>query len=200
MFKKILMLFMIICSISGICLKSKLMEDKIIDNSQNIQTNIELSEEETNYTNIENNEDLYKIPKEDNSNNVDVKNNDKTDAEIIKKEEPSKKEIIKKEVPSKTQDNVIEKNEKKQEIKQETKVEQPKVIKEEKVWDSLGISEYDYYHKPMWTWARIDYKSHEECINAGESLGYEIISFNCININSYSGNYLGDMLNVKYPE
>ena len=62
------------------------------------------------------------------------------------------------------------------------------------------MSEYDYYHKPMWNWARVDYPTHEACIEAGEALGYEILSYSCLNINSTSGDYLGDMLKVKYPE
>ena len=80
------------------------------------------------------------------------------------------------------------------------------VIKEQTEWDKLGISEYDYYHKPMWSWARVDYKiedygsfeqTHQACIDAGNNMD-DIISFSCTNINSYSGAYLGDMLKVKY--
>ena len=73
-------------------------------------------------------------------------------------------------------------------------------------WEKLGISEYDYYNSPMWSWARVDYSvktygsfdaTHQACINAGNQLE-DIISFSCTNINSYSGDYLGDMLRVKY--
>ena len=58
----------------------------------------------------------------------------------------------------------------------------------------------------MWSWARVDYSvktygsfnaTHQACINAGNQLE-DIISFSCTNINSYSGDYLGDMLRVKY--
>lgn len=81
--------------------------------------------------------------------------------------------------------------------------EQPKQQTE---WEKLGISEYDYYHKPMWSWARVDYKiedygsfdaTHNACITAGDQME-DIISYSCTNINSYSGDYLGDMLRVKY--
>lgn len=113
--------------------------------------------------------------------------------------------------------NVI-KNEVKIKEKQETKIEEPKVEintnsqpiqepvkQEETVWESLGISEYDYYHKPMWSWARIDYsindygsfeQTHQACIDAGNKLE-NILSFSCTTINSYSGDYLGDMLRTK---
>ena len=57
----------------------------------------------------------------------------------------------------------------------------------------------------MWSWARIDYsvkvygtleQTHQACIDDGYKLE-DIISFACDNINSYSGDYLGDMLRVK---
>ena len=72
-------------------------------------------------------------------------------------------------------------------------------------WEELGISEYDYYNSPMWSWARVDYSikdygsfenAHQACIDAGNSIE-DITSFSCTNINSYSGNYLGDMLRVR---
>ncbi len=98
---------------------------------------------------------------------------------------------------------------KKEEIKEEkNNVEVPK---EENVkteitknpWDELGISEYDYYHKPMWKWARIDYsieeyktyeKTREACIAKGEEYFNEGYGYSCTSINSYSGDYLGEML------
>ena len=84
-----------------------------------------------------------------------------------------------------------------EETKEETRQQTP--------WESLGISEYDYYNKPMWSWARIDYsvkeygsleKTHQACIDYGNSLE-DITSFSCTNINSYSGDYLGDMLKTR---
>lgn len=96
-------------------------------------------------------------------------------------------------------------------VKVEPKVEQsqftqPEQIKTEPtIWEGLGISEYDYYHSPMWDWARVDYsiekygnseQAHQACIDDGNNLE-DIISFSCTNINSYSGAYLGDMLRIK---
>lgn len=74
-------------------------------------------------------------------------------------------------------------------------------------WDDLGITKDDYYNKPMWSWARVDYsiteyktieKTQQACIDAGNNMMEEILSFSCISINSYSGDYLGEMLRVKY--
>lgn len=88
----------------------------------------------------------------------------------------------------------------------DTKIETPKEepIKEElTAWDELGISEYDYYNKPMWSWARVDYSikdynnessTKEACVNAGNKLMEQGIGFSCMSVNSYSGTYLGEML------
>lgn len=86
----------------------------------------------------------------------------------------------------------------------------PEPVHEQTEWEKLGISEYDYYNSPMWSWARVDYKvsdygsyesAHQNCINAGldkQETDENLISFSCTQINSYSGNTLGDMLRLKY--
>lgn len=90
-----------------------------------------------------------------------------------------------------------------------TQVENDSTSKVEKQtpWDDLGITEYDYYNKPMWSWARVDYsikeyKTYElaqkACIEDGNNIMDEILSFSCTSVNSYSGDYLGEMLRVKY--
>lgn len=101
------------------------------------------------------------------------------------------------------QEQIIEKPKTESTIESQSK--QEPVKKEISVWESLGLSEYDYYHKPMWSWARIDFsindygsfeQTHQACIDAGGKLE-NILSFSCTTINSYSGDYLGDMLRTK---
>ena len=83
---------------------------------------------------------------------------------------------------------------------------QPEPVREQTEWEKLGISEYDYYNSPMWSWARVDYSvktygsleaTHQACVDAGNQME-DITSFTCNNINSYSGDYLGEMLKVRY--
>lgn len=100
---------------------------------------------------------------------------------------------------------------KKEEKKEENKpIEKTEEVKEEpkkkptsNAWDELGISEYDYYNKPMWNWARIDFsikdyktyeKTREACVSKGEEYFNEGYGYSCTSINSYSGDYLGEML------
>lgn len=75
------------------------------------------------------------------------------------------------------------------------------VVKKEP-WKDAGVSEYDWYHKPIHDWMRVDYSVSEcgsvsmcesLCMNDAEELAYtENVS--CIQVYTYSGNYLGEML------
>lgn len=83
-------------------------------------------------------------------------------------------------------------------VQQEEKV----IVIEKTPWEKLNISEYDWYHKPVHTWMRIDYNvstcnsvsnCESLCMRDAEELAYtENVS--CIQVYSYSGNYLGEML------
>ena len=82
--------------------------------------------------------------------------------------------------------------------------EQPS--REQTAWEELGISEYDYYHKPLWSWARIDFSiddygteenTKNACISKGNKImeeSQEGLGFSCQSILSYAGNYLGEMM------
>lgn len=82
--------------------------------------------------------------------------------------------------------------------------EQPS--REQTAWEELGISEYDYYHKPLWSWARIDFSiddygteenTKNACVSKGNKLmeeSQEGLGFSCQSILSYAGNYLGEMM------
>ncbi len=80
--------------------------------------------------------------------------------------------------------------------------EEHNVVVDKKPWEKAGVSEYDWYHKPVHNWMRVDYNvsncntvSNCEalCMKDAEELAYtENVS--CIQVYSYSGNYLGEML------
>ena len=131
------------------------------------------------------------------SNNV--RNNN-----VVKKKE-NKKETKKEETKEIKQEEKTEPIVNDDLSEQKEEINQPVIDKPKTAWEELGISEYDYYNKPMWSWARVDYKvedygsfdkTHQACIDDGNKLD-DIISFACTNINSFSGDYLGDMLRVK---
>ena len=115
--------------------------------------------------------------------------NDKTENKEENKEETEEK--------ASSQQNPEEKENEEQ--KEETIVVIPKKIE---IWDELGITEDEYYNTPMWKWATVDfsiekYGSQEACFKAcieyGDSTG---MGYSCSIINSYSGRYLGEMIEL----
>ena len=69
-------------------------------------------------------------------------------------------------------------------------------------WEELGMTEDEYYNKPAWSWAKVDfpvekYGSEEACFNACIKYGEESeMGFSCSTINSASGRYLGEMIKL----
>lgn len=140
----------------------------------------------------------------------ETKESDKLSTEIVDtkkvnqpKESPKQNtEIQKKATSAKAEevkgDDEVKEN-KQEEQKEETIVVIPKKIE---IWDELGITEDEYYNAPMWKWATVDfsiekYGSQESCFKAcieyGDSTG---MGYSCSIINSYSGRYLGEMIEL----
>ena len=162
-------------------------EESIKKQDDNTQEPVqeENQEEPPKQNNTSNNQSNKKEPK--NENNSDTK------IEVSKDTGTKKQDSVNN---NKTEDKVS-----KEEPKQEPQKEVQTPTKT--AWEELGISEYDYYNKPMWNWARIDFsindyktydKTREACINKGEEYYEQGYGYSCTSINSYSGNYLGEML------
>lgn len=74
-------------------------------------------------------------------------------------------------------------------------------------WDELGISESDFYNKPIWSYATVNFKvenypsrAETEAACQKESMrlfNEEEKASSCTSINSYSGRYLGEWLKVE---
>lgn len=104
----------------------------------------------------------------------------------------------------KKEENKSDNSIKESNTKQNTTVVEEKKTEEKKTaWEELGISEYDYYHKPMWSWARIDYsideyktegKTKEACESKGNEYFEQGLGYSCTSVVSYAGTYLGEML------
>ena len=203
--KKIIIIFVVLVLISiGLVscfyINNRNKENRLLNQKETSNEVIkDLNEEEEDIENESISEDI----KNDNDDNKNISNNDvNTSKSNMESNSSSNSNVI-----NNKNDNVTQAKEEKHETVKETVVQQPtpEPKKEPTPWESLGISEYDYYNKPMWSWARIDYsvkvygtleQTHQACIDAGNELD-DIISFSCDNINSYSGDYLGDMLRVK---
>lgn len=147
---------------------------------------------------------------EKNETNVEVVDENKSTGQVTTKKETQ--EPKKETNTSKSNSNNNVNNNKTNNTKQneETKKVEPKettqpVVTESKndnPWDRLGISEYDYYNKPMYSWEKVDFKvsdygSKGATEKACEDYGYAYIethdgAFSCNNVTSYSGAYLGE--------
>ena len=159
--------------------KTKNVEEVANENVVDTKTNIETDNNVT-----ESSED--KINEIENSNEL-------TNSSTIKESKSEEKKEEKKSEENKN--NNIKQN--------TTVVEEPKSEDKKTAWDELGISEYDYYHKPMWNWQRIDFsideykteqKTKEACISKGNEYFEQGIGYSCSSVTSYAGTYLGEML------
>ena len=135
---------------------------------------------------------------------------DSTDKDSVVREETNENEIknieVEPEIDEKPiEESIIVDNDPipKEEPKRDEVVSKEEEVKPKTAWEELGISEYDYYHKPMWSWGRVDFsietyktyeKTREACITKGEEYFEQGLGYSCTSINSYSGDYLGEMI------
>ena len=79
--------------------------------------------------------------------------------------------------------------------------------KEQTPWEKLGITEYEYYNTPVWSWQNVDFgvdlegdkycANETDCLSKCQQYGDEYLSqnnnggYNCDDVLSYSGRYLG---------
>ena len=152
------------------------------------------------------NNDNHEELEQDNKEDELADDNSNDEEKIIEQESPKESQTTKEEKKTNnSSSNNTSSNQNKKEESSSNKKDNKQSVESKPVWEELGISEYDYYHKPMWSWAKIDYfvdtygteeATHRACIDAGNKLE-NITSYTCYNINSYSGDYLGDMLEIK---
>lgn len=152
------------------------------------------------------NNDSSKVEEKNNSDNHKTENNgNKTTnkstnnkTSTSNKNEQSNRESNKKNETQAGESGVIDSN-------NTNKPTENIVTVEDKPWDLLGITKEDYYNKPVYNWARVDYpvsscgsvsNCESLCMKDAEELAFtENVS--CIQIYTYSGKYLGEMLSRK---
>lgn len=81
-----------------------------------------------------------------------------------------------------------------------TPIEDPKEEKKQEIWEELGMSEDQYYNKPLYSWERVDFKTYDECYAYGDTYypakSGEVL-YNCREITSMSGKFLGIMFDTE---
>ena len=138
----------------------------------------------------------------DNKEEENKSNNKEQKDESINSSVDKKEDTVANNVPKvENKEEPTIKEEKKEEVIVDEVVTEE--VKKLTAWEELGITEFDYYNKPMWSWARIDFsikdyktyeKTREACITRGEEYFKEGLGYSCTSINSYSGDYLGEMI------
>lgn len=177
--KKILLCITTILLSSVVAINSLLLEEK---------NNINKVEKITSKT------EQTLIPK----NNDEVSNKETIEPKI--KDDVSQNEVTKK-VPENNVDK--EKKISNSEINLDTQKEKPiasKPVEKINPWDTLGITEEQYYNKPMYSWERIDFTSMNECLTYGDNYQPYIngeVLYNCREVSSFSGNFLGVMFDTE---
>lgn len=232
--KKILLVIftlmvLVIASITIYCFNTR-NNDKLNNNINSADevenTNADSATLETEEIKKENEKDVDTIESVDEEDvGLDIKENNDTkkeNSDVIKKEDEKNLEdkAEQKDNVSNIQDKITNQEQNNQSIKKEeitssnqnsndnSNNSSNNNVSNSGVWNELGITEYEYYNTPMWSWAKITHKTKTECIDAGETAKAKELEkdeserksvlFTCTEIYSYSGRYLGEMLEVEY--
>lgn len=155
------------------------IEKEVIDEKQQESKKIEDNEE----TKIENESNTSKQKTETKDNNKQKQETKKEENTVIPKEDKQEPTIN---------------NDLKDKPKEENK--SPSSNEKEGPWTALGITEDQYYNKPMYNWESVDFNSMSECLSYGDNYepylnGEEL--YNCREVKSFSGKFLGVMFDTE---
>lgn len=178
-------IFILLSTVWFLCIKKEIHKDvsskpTITNNSKSKQKDEQINVSDNNIHEKENEVKKSEEKVEDNKssqNNNSVQNNKNENKEPIK------------ETP--VQD---------QPVTQPQSTPQPEPVKEIGPWDAWGMTKDQYYNQPMHSWERVDFKTMNECLNYGDNyepyLNGEVL-YNCREVTSASGNFLGVMFDTE---
>lgn len=159
------------------------------ENQNNSEINVDKNEEQND----------EEIEESDDKNDEDVESNS-NDVDNSIKENNSNNEVS---TPNKDNSNNNNTNQNNN-VSDNTTDDSPK---EQTPWEKLGITEYEYYNTPVWSWQNVDFgvdlegdkycANETDCLSKCQQYGDEYLSqnnnggYNCDDVLSYSGRYLG---------
>lgn len=204
MFKKVLKIFGIILLVGFVSVFVRGYEYQVFKSKVKDEINIDSTQTPT--KDVEENESTIKEETQTSKEEENNSTQQKEDTSITKPSTTPKPSATPKPTetpkPSATQNNNSTSNK-----EQTTTNSNSNSSVEVKPWERLGISEYDYYNKPAWSWQNVDFvlngsgenacSSREDCRRKCQEYGDNYLSdhsgsYNCDTVNSYSGNYLGE--------
>lgn len=83
------------------------------------------------------------------------------------------------------------------ESSQKTVQETPK---KQEIWETFGMTKDQYFNQPMYSWERVDFQNMSECLTYGDNYEPYIngeVLYNCRDVLSMSGRYLGVMFDIE---
>lgn len=116
-----------------------------------------------------------------------------------KVEEPKKQESVKE--TSKVKEQPKETVKENKPILSDSNKEEPKPVVTKQPWEELGLSEDEYYNKPIMKWQKITHSNMDACKIEGQNTiddeSNEYSNFWCYEVYSPSGKFLGAMLSLS---
>jgi len=174
-------------------LKSDVIQENITSKEEKNDEGVLNLNEDTETSQTESTEEV------NSSSSEEVIDTPKQDATIKKQESNTTSSNSNSTNNNSSSNNVSTQNETKQTINNSNS--EPKKVE---IWESLGISEYDYYNSPAQSWNTVDFRlsdygSAEAALDACKKAGEEYTQthdsyYRCSQVNSYSGAYLGEHL------
>lgn len=159
------------------------------ENQNNSEINVDKNEEQNDET----------IEESDDKDDEDVES-DSNDVDNSIKENDSNNEVSTPNKDNSSNNNTNQNNN----VSNSTTDDSPK---EQTPWEKLGITEYEYYNTPVWSWQNVDFgvdlegdkycANETDCLSKCQQYGDEYLSqnnnggYNCDDVLSYSGRYLG---------
>lgn len=159
------------------------------ENQNNSEINVDKNEEQNDET----------IEESDDKDDEDVES-DSNDVDNSIKENDSNNEVSTPNKDNSSNNNTNQNNN----VSNSTTDDSPK---EQTPWEKLGITEYEYYNTPVWSWQNVDFgvdlegdkycANETDCLSKCQKYGDEYLSqnnnggYNCDDVLSYSGRYLG---------
>lgn len=185
-FVLIIIIILLITTIASFCYLK--FRDNKVDSIKKAETKEEIKEEKE-FEKVEKNEETEIKKEEQAFEETTESNSDKSNEETI------------------IQDVKPNTNDKKDDNQNNGNNNQVAPPKEQTEWEKLGISEYDYYNSPVWSWQNVDFgvnlngdkncTNETDCLTKCQNYGEEYIKthsggYRCTNVLSHSGKYLGE--------
>ena len=161
-----------------------IVEKKNSENEEVIEDKVKIEEKTIDKKDVINNDDITSK----NNEEKDTKSNNSNKSNVQSNESTNNQKTTNSEITQPP----VQQEEKKEESNNNVKANNP--------WDILGITEDQYYNKPLYSWEHVDFSTYEECANYGESYkpylnGEEL--YHCSTVSSASGKNLGWMFHTE---